>query len=918
MLRKNQPLRGRVWLSGRTIAKLLVPLALVWLRAPCQADLQTCVWDGCDNVNWSDTGNWSGAGNRPDDNNDQAYFYNATTYQPTMNLAYTFGQVYFGSSNWTISPGYYTWMNLTNEHNNGVAIQNWGNNNTINAQVRFAQAGQVVYNYDGKTLTLHDIGGSNGCVFSSMNQGNTTNWITLNGDNSVTGVFTVRAGGVLIANNGALGDSTGVVSLGDSLTNAGASVRLLTNGSYTVDKNLRVYYGGNAFTTTIGAAQSSGTSTFSGAIELQQGANLSSTGGSGGTVQFTGLISGSGKTATMTGSGNVKVTPSAAGTTNVNYVAGSGGGGRMLGGSNMSGTVQFTGNITLEKEVTLTAASGGAAEFLTGTWTTNNYAVTVTGAGTSVVKISNTLNTAAAVNVSSGTLRVAGAVGGGGSSLTVAGGARLDGGGTISKPVVVSGTVAPGTSIGTLHVNSTLSLSGTCEFEINPTSMSNDSIDQITMLTYGGTLSVSNVGNLGDFAAGQVFDLFDFGSESGTFDQINLPALGNGLQWKQFDGQPFNYAAGQIQVELGTQATHYGLSANLAVAPNVLRNGYVGATASITCTGSGQMDTLDFSGLVAVSGPGGQVDGAAIGGSDVQHGQTVPNSGLTFHGTEYNKSVVVMPTVVSATNHNIGGSAISDWADGTVVNVGLAQAGPGHDRQVFGPPLVGQGERKKLPGGQNGRDYAGLASKTIPGTWMEQGKTLGTEAIIREGTDSDASHTVSMEWRQRYDGPVGGIPGSELAETVYLCSDVLRLTGMDTDPTPWLDDRHPSDAFALEMSYVDPGHGGDQHSLMYLDLGEDHLVGGVGAEADSWRPAVLGNFGGSPQPPLHMSWDDFRTMHSEPLIELVGYWGWLDDSTGGGRMWAVLDYNNAQFAPEPATMSLLALGGLAVIRRRRK
>ena len=111
--------------------------------------------------------------------------------------------------------------------------------------------------------------------------------------------------------------------------------------------------------------------------------------------------------------------------------------------------------------------------------------------------------------------------------------------------------------------------------------------------------------------------------------------------------------------------------------------------------------------------------------------------------------MTVTPTVVTATNHGNGNPAILDSTTPTALCVGLAQAWPGHERQVFGQPLLGQGELKTLPGGQIVRDYAGLAAKTLPSTWLEEGQTLGTEAIVREGYDFNQSHTVRMEWRQR-------------------------------------------------------------------------------------------------------------------------------------------------------------------------
>ena len=48
-------------------------------------------------------------------------------------------------------------------------------------------------------------------------------------------------------------------------------------------------------------------------------------------------------------------------------------------------------------------------------------------------------------------------------------------------------------------------------------------------MTFGGTLNVNNVG--GALVNGDTFDLFNWGSTSGTFSAVNLPGLDPGLTW---------------------------------------------------------------------------------------------------------------------------------------------------------------------------------------------------------------------------------------------------------------------------------------------------------------------------------------------------------------------------------------------------
>ena len=118
------------------------------------------------------------------------------------------------------------------------------------------------------------------------------------------------------------------------------------------------------------------------------------------------------------------------------------------------------------------------------------------------------------------------------SAITVYGG-TLGGTGIISGPVEIAagGTLAPGTSIGTLAVSNTLALDAgsVSTFEINKTAGTSDKVVGLTSVTYGGTLTVVNLS--GTLAADDTFELFDAGSYGGSFTATNLPSLGTGLAW---------------------------------------------------------------------------------------------------------------------------------------------------------------------------------------------------------------------------------------------------------------------------------------------------------------------------------------------------------------------------------------------------
>jgi len=116
-------------------------------------------------------------------------------------------------------------------------------------------------------------------------------------------------------------------------------------------------------------------------------------------------------------------------------------------------------------------------------------------------------------------------------STTVTGG-TLAGTGTIAGPVGVSagGTLAPGstgTPLGTLTINNTLALAGNTLVSVSGPSTSSKVVG-LTGVTYGGTLTVTNVG--GSLAAGNNFQIFPATTQVGNFTSI-APAPGAGLGW---------------------------------------------------------------------------------------------------------------------------------------------------------------------------------------------------------------------------------------------------------------------------------------------------------------------------------------------------------------------------------------------------
>jgi len=139
--------------------------------------------------------------------------------------------------------------------------------------------------------------------------------------------------------------------------------------------------------------------------------------------------------------------------------------------------------------------------------------------------------------VSSGTLNVTGTLGGG--AVSVAGG-TLAGSGAIQGPVTIlsGGTLDPGAviaghyyqsasyGIGTLCVSNSLTLQGNVTVEV--AGQTNDAVRVTGGLTYGGTLTVTNLG--GVLSAGAQFAIFPVGG-LGNFTAI-LGSPGSGLVWQ--------------------------------------------------------------------------------------------------------------------------------------------------------------------------------------------------------------------------------------------------------------------------------------------------------------------------------------------------------------------------------------------------
>jgi len=152
--------------------------------------------------------------------------------------------------------------------------------------------------------------------------------------------------------------------------------------------------------------------------------------------------------------------------------------------------------------------------------------------GTNTIGVAQTLiGNGGLTKVGSGTLNLNGVNTYAGATLVNAG--TLGGNGTIAGPVSVAAaaTLSPGTSIGTLTINNTLSLAGTSTtvIEVSKNAGTSDLVTGVTTLTYGGTLVLQNLG--GVLAVGDTFNVFDATTFSGSFGSVVSVTPGQVVTW---------------------------------------------------------------------------------------------------------------------------------------------------------------------------------------------------------------------------------------------------------------------------------------------------------------------------------------------------------------------------------------------------
>jgi autotransporter-associated beta strand protein len=414
--------------------------------------------------------------------------------------------------------------------------------NTTDYSGRFSNAASQQYSIDtnGQTVTLASNLTSSGGSFTKLGVGT----VRITGSNGYSGGTTITSGTVEVSAGGSGGGSAAGLGTGTvAVASGGQATYWLSNtGSHTI---------ANAFSLSGGTLHSEdGSNNFAGLVTLASGSSTISSRNED-TITLSGGLAGSGDVL-FTQAGGLGTGPTfvLSGTgSNTGTV-------RVSGSANGITTKLQLANVNALQSATLDMATGdlGTVEFTvagTNTYSLgglqgarnlivgsnslsvggNNQSTTYSGdlsasglftkvgSGTLVLSGSNAFTGATAVN--GGMLLVNGQLGN--TAVAVNASGMLGGSGTILGDVTVnsSGTLSPGNSPGVLTVGSLSLMAGsTTLMEITGTAAGlYDQIVATNNIAYGGLLQLTMSGS---YANDTVFQLFQFGSESGDFSSLTM------------------------------------------------------------------------------------------------------------------------------------------------------------------------------------------------------------------------------------------------------------------------------------------------------------------------------------------------------------------------------------------------------------
>ena len=511
---------------------------------------------GGGNANWSNSANWSG-GIAPQWGDQLTLTGSSNNDLPAGTI---FTSIILQGNNVTLSGN-----RITVAQGSSPAVISTGTNNSIGNAIELASNATISATSGGLTLTgtINNYGhqltvaaagsatvsipatviGGGGLVASGSGT------VALSGSNNYGGGTTITAGRLIEQGNGwALG--TGATGIG-----GGAVLELSNSAGTSVTQHATTFTGA-------GTIQKTGTGTvlFGG-----NGGNVNVCLSAGGLVDVeAGTLAGS---SSFNGiwSGNLGSLNIASGAT-FDGVEGA------IYVDALTGSGTLKGGYSTTKTTTIGVANGSG--IFSGVIKNGLAAFALTKSGTGAEALSGANLYTGATTVNGGTLLTTGNISS--SATTVNGGGTLAGTGTAGAVTVAAGTLAPGSGgTGTLTLASkALSLSGVTTMDINQSTGTSDKVQGITTLTYGGTLTVTNLA--GTLTEGNTFTLFSAGSYAGTFSTLNLPTLSSGLVWNT------------------SNLTVNGSISVAAVSPVLTSIGVTPATASVGSLGAQQFTAIAY------------------------------------------------------------------------------------------------------------------------------------------------------------------------------------------------------------------------------------------------------------------------------------------------------------------------------------
>jgi fibronectin-binding autotransporter adhesin len=746
---------------------------------------------------------------------------------------------------------------------------------------------------------------------------------TLTGNSAYSGGTTLNNGTIIANSNTALG--TGTVTMNGGSGNGFPAIG--SNNSSTITNSISVPSG-------IAYIQCTTNSTFTvgGNISGPGTIYVSQVGGSGGATFLSGNNSGFTGTLENLGNSNTRFRFGAAtagsasasfvtndtqvDSTSFNFGAGtisfgslsgtgwirqdSGGGvaqtttlaiGALGQSTTFTGTINAATNSFLNVNVVGGTFDYGSANTNT---STNSWTGTaeVTGSS-SVFEIDGPINNVTNVDANGGTFDFSFNLA---SPFVFAANQTLSGQGTVLGTITANGPVSlgqavntPGNTAATLNVASSSTLAGSLLEDLTAINAGDNLVFGAGSgaANLGGTLTVTNPNNIA-FAAGQIYQILSFGSETGTFSNVTLPTLAGNLGWDT----SHLYSNGSIDIISTGPAS---LTWNNAGGDNLWNT-----TSSNWNNGSGN---------------GTYADGATVTFNDSNPSSTAGNYNVTLNTTVSPGSVSVNNSsgnyLISGTGSIIGSAAlaksgsgkltldtVNTYTGGTTVNAGTLVVGVTGALPSGALSITGGSVQLAASTG-----LARLASLSISGNGTFD--INNNHVVINYGGGPDPIASIAALLATGYNGGAwngaGGIVSSAAATNAGY-------------GVGYADSADPGDPAGLPSETIE---------IKYTLLGDANLdaaVNGVdfGILAANFNKGVTG-------------WDkgDFNydnVVNGVDFGELAANFNKGASGASGGATAADFAALEAFAAanglladvPEPASVGLLALGTVGVLARRRR